>query len=146
MEKKLKSSYYALIFLSIFTIFYPVLAVQTYPITISFDSLFPATWYQKGLEASLSVWHILVQAFEKNDASGMAFDQLLGKLVFVQFCVNRMQQEGVVCLPEDVAYLGSVLNKIKELVDVFGGMQENEDFILCVYEIILSIEKQILRC
>jgi len=117
--------------------------VQAYQLNTAFDSLFPLTWYQKGLETSLSVWQKLVQSFEKNDNSKVIDDSLLGVLAYIQFCVNHMKQENVVNLNEDKDYFVMVLHKIKELVDMIIVTQENEDFVLCAQGMVLDIQKQI---
>lgn len=140
MKRKLKNSVRTWILLSFFTILFSVSTSQSYQNTVTFDVLFPATWYQKGLESSLSVWQTLANACEKRDGDMISFHELLGKLVFTSHCVNRMVNEGVVCLPEDSAYLGAVLDKVKELVDIFvdGG---NEDVILSIHDVISTIEQ-----
>lgn len=117
--------------------------VQAYQLNAAFDSLFPMTWYQKGLEASLSVWQKLIQSFEKNDNAKVIDDSLLGNLAYAQFCVNRMQQENVVSLDEDKDYFVMVLHKIKELVGMIIVTQENEDFVLCAQGMVLDIQKQL---
>ena len=40
-------------------------AIKAYQVNLSFDSLFPKTWYQKGLESSMHVWQSLINVFEK---------------------------------------------------------------------------------
>ncbi len=117
--------------------------IQAYQLNSTFDSLFPMTWYQKGLEASLSVWQKLVQSFEKNDNSKVIDDNLLGVLAYIQFCVNRMQQENVVSLNEDKDYFVMVLNKIKDLVGMIIVTQENEDFVACAQEMLMYIQQRI---
>jgi hypothetical protein len=145
MEKILENGYRTWVLLSFFTILCSGSIARSYQNIVTFDSLFPVTWYQKSLEASLSVWQTISNAFEKNDGGAISFYELLGKMTFAQFCISRMIQERVVCLPEDSAYLGVVLNKVKELVDVIVVSDENEDVILCIHDVILNIEQQVLQ-
>lgn len=142
MKKIVKNGYRTWVLLS-FIILCSVSTSQSYQSIVTFDSVFPVTWYQKCLETSLSVWQALVQAFEKNDGTEIHFYELLGKLVFAQFCINWMVKEGVVCLPEDSAYLGVVLNKVRGLVDMIVVDDENNDVILCIHDVIVSIEQQL---
>lgn len=144
MKKIVKNGYLTWVLLN-FIILCSVSTSQSYQSIVTFDSLFPAAWYQKGLETSLSVWQVLVQVFEKNDGAEIPFYELLGKLVFAQFCINWMAKEGVVCLPEDSAYLSFVLNKVKGLVDMIVVGDENNDVILCIHDVITGIQKQMLQ-
>lgn len=144
MKKIVKNGYRKWVLLS-FIILCSVSTSQSYQSIVTFDSLFPATWCQKSLEASLSVWQKLIQAFEKNDEAAIPFYELLGKLTFARFCINCMVKEGVVCLPEDSAYLGVVLSKVKGLVDMIVVGDENNDVILCIHDVISGIQKQMLQ-
>lgn len=145
MKKIVKNGYRKQVLLS-FIILCSASTSQSYQNVVTFDSLFPATWYKKGLEASLSVWQLFAQAFEKNDGTAIPFYELLGKLTFARFCINRMIGEGVVCLPEDSDYLSIVLNKVKELVEMIVVTSENSDFVSCIHEIILSIQQKTALC
>lgn len=110
---------------------------------IPFESIFPKTWYQKGLESSISIWQLLSTAFEKNQESERLFDLILARLAFTQFCINRMKQAGITCLPEDSVYFEAVLHKVKDLVEDIVVTDENEDFILCTQEMIAILQKQV---
>jgi len=144
MKKIVKNGYCKWVLFS-FIILCSVSTSQSYQSIVTFDSIFPVTWYQKCLEASLSVWQAFAQAFEKNDGSEIQFYELLGKLVFAQFCINSMVKEGVVCLPEDSVYLGVVLGKVKKLVEMIVVDDENNDVILCIHDVILNIQQQVLQ-
>jgi len=120
--------------------------IQAHQTYLSFDSLFPATWYQKALESSLSVWQHLADLIQPHNATKkISFDEILGKLVFAQFCLNRMKQEENAFVSEDKDYLVLVLNKIKSLMDVIGVMEEEEDFVVCVQEMIVNLQKQLVE-
>jgi len=118
-----------------------VTALDSYQINLSFDSLFSATWYQKALELTLSVWQTLAQVFEKNDE--IPYEMLLGKLSYAYFCVTRMQQEKIVSLPDDIVYFMTVLRKIQDLFSCITIHEKNHDFIVCAQEIIALIQKRL---
>jgi len=118
---------------------------NAHQVNCSFDHLFPMTWYQKGLESSLYVWHTLSELFQKNDAVVLPCDLLLGKLAFAQFCVTCMVQEHVTCMPEDSAYFLMVLEKIQNLLSHIVVSEKTEDFIACARNIIQSIQQHVAQ-
>lgn len=115
---------------------------QSYQLNVPFDSLFPMTWYQKGLEASLSVWQKLIHCAENNIDPQVSSNELLGLLARTLFCIDRMKQEGVVCMAEDKDYFVEVMNTIKNLISVIVITPGNEDFILCAQGMILDIQQK----
>ena len=117
---------------------------QAHQLNTLFDSLFPMTWYQKGLEASLCVLQNVIYSFENNVAPQLSYDELLGKLARTLFCVDRMKQEGIAFLVEDKDYFVGVMNKIKSLLDMMVITPKNEDFILCAQGIVLNIQQHII--
>ncbi len=132
--------------LSFLVIFSPSSVLLAHQITISFDSLFPVTWYQKGLESCLYVWQALSDVFIKNgDGELLSCDLLLGKLTRAQFCIQRMIQENIACLPEDNAYFVTVLNKVQDLLTMVVITQKTQDFVLCAGDMIASMQKQLLH-
>jgi hypothetical protein len=119
-------------------------AIKAYPVSLSFDSLFPKTWYQKGLESSMHVWQSLINVFEKSsDGASLSFDLLLGRLAFAQFCINRMSQEGTPCFADDSAYFVAVLNKMKQLLGLVVITSKTHDFVLCAEDMIQAMEKKL---
>lgn len=138
MEKSLKSwmMIMAVVFCCISS------KTQTYQINLSFDSLFPVTWYQKGLESSMHVWQALINVFEKkSDGAMLSFDLLLGRLAFTQFCINRMHQEGTPRIADDTAYFAAVLSKVKQLLSLVVITPKTHDFVLCAEDMICAMEK-----
>jgi len=119
-----------------------VSSLHSYQVNLSFDSLFPKTWYQKGLEASMQVWQSLITVFEHNsDGATLSLDLLLGRLAFAQFCINRMHQEGPACIADDCAYFSFVLDKIKQLVALIVITPQTDDYIACAEGLIGEMEK-----
>jgi len=118
--------------------------IKTYQVNLSFDSLFPMTWYQKGLESSLFVWQTLVNIFDKSsDGALLSIDLLLARLAFAQFCINRMYQESVPRIEGDNAYFVMVLNKVRNLLDMVVVTSINHDFVLCAEDMIQTMQKQL---
>jgi hypothetical protein len=121
-----------------------VSSIHSYQVNLSFDSLFPKTWYQKGLEASMHVWQSLITVFEnKSDGATLSLDVLLGRLAFAQFCINRMQQEGEVCIADDRVYFSVVLDKVKQLLALVVVTSQTDDFIACAEDMIDAMEKKL---
>ena len=140
MGNNVKNRSIRTLIISFLIIFSPSYA-QVHQTNLSFDSLFPATWYQKGLELSLSVWQTLANACDKNDDISLSCDLLLGRLALAQFCINRMIQEGVMCLPEDSAYFVMVLNKVQGLIAMVAVGSKTQDFVMCAGDIIEVMQK-----
>ena len=118
--------------------------IKAYQVNLSFDSLFPMTWYQKGLESSLFVWQTLVNVFDKsNDGALLSFDSLIAKLAFAQFCINRMHQENMPCIADDKAYFAMVLHKVENLLGMVVVTTINHDVVLCAEDMIQTMRKQL---
>ena len=127
-----------------FLMVFCVTSIKTYQVNLSFDSLFPKTWYQKGLEASMHVWQSLATVFEKNsDGAMLSLDMLLGRLAFAQFCINRMHKEGVHCIADDSAYFSTVLDKVKRLLTLVTVTSKTEDFVSCAEDMIEEMERKL---
>src|SRR5438105_3759583 len=81
-------------------------------INLSFNSLFPVTWYQKALTFSLLIWQQLADfMIDNNPAAPIPFEEIVGRLACAQFCLNRMIQNTAVLLDEDRDYMQMVLRK-----------------------------------
>jgi hypothetical protein len=118
--------------------------IKTYQVNLSFDSFFPITWYQKGLESSLLVWQTLVNCFDTNsDRVLLSFDLLLARLAFAQFCINRMYQESTPCLSDDNAYFVKVLDKVQKLLGRVIITAINHDFVLCAEDMLQTMRQQL---
>jgi hypothetical protein len=119
-------------------------AINAQQMNISFDSLFPMTWYQKGLESSMYVWSLLLDVFEKkSDAASLSFDTLLSRLAFAQFCVNRMNQDRSLAAVQDTVYFARVLHKVKSLLDAVSISAQTHDFVLCADDLISQMQQNL---
>lgn len=109
-------------------------------VNVSFNTLFPVTWYQKALTFSLLTWQQLADCMiDNNPTAQIPFEEIAGRLACVQFCLNRMKQSAVVLLDEDRDYMRMVLRKIKDLVGMLVVTKKNEDFLGCILEMIEDI-------
>ena len=113
--------------------------IQTHP--LSFDSLFPLSWYQKGLESSLYVWQTLTTMPQDSSHTKILYETL-GRLTFVQFCVNRMHQENERYVAEDIDYLLAVLYKIQQLLALID-ISLTPDLLLCIDSMINAIQDKL---
>jgi hypothetical protein len=101
-------------------------------VAFSFDILFPMGWYQKGLEASLSVWYMVEDFLTAGiDVQLSSSEIVLGRLAFAQFCISRMVQEGDARVSGDTAYFGMVLGRLKELLLCINETTQTKDFVMC---------------
>jgi hypothetical protein len=100
------------------------------------------TWYQKGLESSLYSWQTLTTMLENNDNQHM-FD-ILGRLTFVQFCVEQMLQENKVYAADDLDYFLAVLYKIQQLLMMISHSSITQDFGICADALIISIQEKLI--
>ena len=115
------------------------LGIHAAVIDLNFDSLYPETWYQKGLASTMSVWHVIMKNLEEHNAQ-LPLDVILGKLVFGQFCVERMRREEQI-RPEDSTYFVMVMGQIQLLlatVVVTPVMRDRAD---CIIEMLIKIQK-----
>ena len=109
-------------------------------IDLNFDALFPTTWYEKGLASTMSVWHAMVQILEADNNKPLPFDAILAKLVFGQFCVERMRQEERIG-DEDSNYFMMVVAKIQDLLTMMVITPVMRDRFDCMVDLLLKIQK-----
>jgi hypothetical protein len=108
---------------------------------LSFDSLFPVTWYQKSLESCLYIWQTLTTIPQGGSKTKILYETL-GRLTFVQFCVNRMHQESEPYVADDIDYLLMVLYKIQQLLALVD-ISQTPDLLLCTDSMINAIQDKL---
>ncbi len=106
----------------------------------NFDVLFPITWYQKGLGSIIHAWYMVAQISEKHEDQ-VLFDILLGKLIFSQFCFERLFQDGHSTNSEDIVYAIMVVHKTQSLLTDTTTVSVMRDRIECIMDMLLKIEK-----
>jgi hypothetical protein len=98
---------------------------------LSFDSLYPKTWYQKTLDSCICIWQILENLDTNNKQDKMLMcDIMLGKLIFAQCCMEKMREEDNRILLKDYDYLFYVREKIKDLLKRMVVTEDIKDIIL----------------
>ncbi len=121
---------------------------------VSFDNLFPLTWYEKGMRSILFVWHELKGP---SICTQLCIDICLSKLAFARCCVERIAKEGEQLLEEDRDYCRIVLDKVRTLiskqtidsVQVSLNTPSNHkgiidgDYLYCFYNLIQMIDAAI---
>lgn len=86
-------------------------------IELSFDSLYPKTWYEKSLDSLISTWQLLETCNNKNEEEMiLVCDIILGKLTFAKCCIQKIKDENIPLLTEDYEYLMYVKDKIRSLL------------------------------
>jgi hypothetical protein len=108
-------------------------------VDLNFDTLFPVTWYQKGLASTINVWHMIVQVLEEKNAQ-LPLDVIQGKLAFGQFCLERMHKEEQIHA-EDSAYCLMIVSKIRSLLAMIVVTPIMRDRADCIIEMLDKIQK-----
>jgi len=94
---------------------------HTEQVVLSFDSLFPSSWFKKALDSCMKVWNDM-QVFQGQGQNIIQdhilfFDAIVGRLVYAHFCLERMVKDKNNVATDDILYL-------IELVERIQGMNE----------------------
>ncbi len=105
--------------------------------SFSFDNAFPlVSWYEKGLNAAIIVWHGIDSA--KN------IDVIIGKCAFARFCFEKMIEDKQQVIDEDIDYCLSLIYSIEEKVAYYYDENgDNYDQQACLKQILLSIKQHL---
>jgi len=143
--KYIKLSYQKIIII-VFSILMGNIHLDAERISLSFDSLFPSSWYEKALYSSMYVWGNLqdIQTMDTHqlhhEQHGILLDAMLGRMVFAQFCLEHMtQDESQVVFSDDVVYLKNIMNKIEQTV----SSKDSDDRMACFKYIVGKIKKSL---
>ncbi len=131
-------------------IVFSVLMVNIYVyaerMSLSFDVLFPSSWYEKALYSSMHVWGNLQDLQTMNpyqlhpEQHGVLLDAMLGRMVFAQFCLEHvMQDESSVVFSDDVVYLKNIMDKIEQTV----SSKDSDDRMACFKYMVGKIKKSL---
>ncbi len=134
----------------IMVIVFSVLMVNIYVyaerMSLSFDVLFPSSWYEKALYSSMHVWGNLQDLQTMNpyqlhpEQHGVLLDAMLGRMVFAQFCLEHvMQDESSVVFSDDVVYLKNIMDKIEQTV----SSKDSDDRMACFKYMVGKIKKSL---
>lgn len=113
--------------------------MQAEQIELNFDVPFPITWYQKGLGSIIHAWYMVNQISAKNEDQFL-FDILLGKLIFSQFCFERVHQDACHVNNEEIIYAMMVVRKLQSLLTDITIVSVMRDRIECIMDMLLKIE------
>lgn len=123
--------------------------IQAGQAIFNFDSLFPKTWYQKGLESTIKVWSVIAHVLEVEGVQGVAKQQmlsddgLLGSLAFGQFCIRCMRNQEQP-LEGDLDFFVSVVDKIQLLLPMIGVTPGLKDRIDCMISMIKKMHTALI--
>src|SRR5204862_8055617 len=78
---------------------------KNYGITMSFDVLFPMTWYEKGLNATIFILHKISSLSSQKKSTQKSLDIILGKCIFAYFCLEKMSHNKQQIIDEDFIHL-----------------------------------------
>jgi len=116
---------------------------KNYGIMVSFDVLFPMTWYEKGLNATIFLLHKISSLSSQKKSIQKSLDIILGKCIFAYFCFEKMSHNKQQIIDEDVMYLVSLLQAIENDVAQYECNNEYEDHMMCLENIIVMMKKKL---
>jgi len=91
----------------------------TEQVSLSFDSLFSSSWFKKALDSCMQVWNDM-QKFQEDNQNIIQdhilfFDAIVGRLVYVHFCLERMVKDKNNVATDDILYLIEVIERIQRI-------------------------------
>lgn len=131
----MKKLYFFLIF------FFSTCVTKPQEIQLSFDSLFPLSFFEQALRATMQVWHILKdENFTSNQQCTTMYDQMLGQLTSAHFCLKQMYSTNQAVHGEDMRYLHALLQEVKH-----GIMAHETDLpdqrVVCMVSVIEKMQR-----
>lgn len=124
-----------------------VISLDMYAAELSFNSLFPATWYEKGLNATIFVWHKVQSVIDEkvDNQNRETFDIVLGRFAFAHFCLEKMYQNKQCVIDEDIMYLAMLLHKLENELIVNAVSVHDQERLACLSRMVARM-KQSLHC
>ncbi len=122
-----------------FFIILSVIPLYTKQVSLSFESLFPSTWFKKALDSCMQVWDDMQLLQERGqhinqDDHQLLFDSMVGRLVYAQFCLEHMVKTKHKVIADDIVYLIQVVEHIQRVSDQ-GKKHDDNERLLCVQKI-----------
>jgi len=113
--------------------------------TLSFNTLFPATWYEKGLNSTISVWHKVCNVLDnKNEIHVIEeLDIILGRFAFAYFCLEKMHQNKQSVMDEDIIYFANLLHRIEDRLSTEGVDAVYQDRIDCLIRVVAMMKSRL---
>ncbi len=122
-----------------FFIIVSVIPLYTKQVPLSFDSLFPSTWFKKALDSCMQAWDDM-QLFQERgqhinqDDHQLLLDATVGRLVYAHFCLEHMVKIKHKVIADDIAYLIQVVEHIQQVSDQEKKC-DNDERLLCIQKI-----------
>jgi len=107
----------------------------TEQVSLSFDSLFPSSWFKKALDSCMQVWNDM-QVFQEqgqNITQGH-IDTTVGRLVYAHLCLERMVKEKYKIVTDDIAYLIEVVERIQRMSEL-DELTDVDEHMPCIQKI-----------
>jgi len=103
------------------------------------------TWYEKGLNATMGLWHKVTAEVDTNNTHGScvaeeSVDILLGKCIFAYFCLEKMRQSKQRIITQDSDYFLSLIDRLEQEVALCCWEQEQEDQLICLEQLIATMK------
>jgi hypothetical protein len=118
-----------------------IISQKNYSATLSFDTLFPMTWYEKGLNATVFVLNkIRLFCEQEQCAEELFFDVILGKCLFAYFCFEKMSHSKKPLIEEDITYVTFLVNTLENYVTHIEYNHEYEGHKQCLENIIIQMK------
>ena len=109
-------------------------------ITLSFDNLFPLTWYEKSVNALTYAWQAIdFYDVQKNDSSRekmMILDILISRCTVACFCIKKMSEHKQNIMHTDYIYLLSLMHSLQEKIALFLAESDEDEYSACLKHII----------
>lgn len=112
----------------------------------SLHRLCPATWYEKGLNATIVVWNTLCVVLDEGERNPSLeeFDTVLGRFAFAHFCLEKMYQHKQCLLDEDIAYFARLLYQLEKKLIAMSCEPALQDRLECLVGMV-KVMKRSLR-
>jgi hypothetical protein len=102
------------------------------------------TWYEKGLNATIFVWHKICSFFDTSLLKeAESLDVILGKCAFAYFCLEKMQQSQQAFVDEDIVYFSSLVHALENKLLMYSYDDELEDQMMCLEHMVMAMKSRL---
>ena len=118
-----------------------MISQKNYSVTLSFDTLFPMTWYEKGVNATIFVLNKMRLFYGQEQCDEESFfDVILGKCLFAYFCFAKMSHSKKPLIEEDITYVTFLVDTLENYVKHIEYNHEYKDHKQCLESIIIHMK------
>ena len=124
---------------------------NTQMIPVSFDTLFPASSFQRVLDICMHVWGEIEQLAVSesgllSDASLLSIDAAVGKLVYVQLCLDHMIADQTYPTDvQDLEYLERVIAALEDTYDELFNRFGEPERMICTKHVLHKVRKKLVQ-